>query len=176
MPARKPQHVIEITDRHLVSWAAGFIDGEGCISIGKQKSKDHNWYGYTLNLAVSQKTAAPLERLHQMFGGHFFPYQYKGNTYYRWQQWGPGALLAIKEVLPYLLVKRAVAEVGIQFQEQMTAWNKQYGRQGYPQEVVDGREVFYLQARMMNAKNRTNLKAPKYVGPKATERGARTIQ
>jgi hypothetical protein len=154
-------------ERDLIIWAAGFIDGEGCVSISKQKNPDHNWYGYGLGLAVSQKTEAPLKRLHEMFGGHLFSYQSRGATYYRWQHWSHGALAALKELLPYLLVKRDIAEVGIRFQEQMTLWNKQYGRRGYPQEVVVGREAFYLEARALNARNRANYKLPKYVGPQS---------
>jgi LAGLIDADG endonuclease len=153
--------------RDMTIWAAGFIDGEGCVSIGRAKAKDHNWYSYTLNLAVSQKTEAPLKRLHEMFGGHLFNYKSRGVVYYRWQHWGPGALAAIKELLPYLFVKREVAEVGIRFQEQMTAWNKEYGRRGYPEEVVTGRELFWSQARALNARNRANHREPKYEGPRA---------
>jgi LAGLIDADG endonuclease len=154
-------------ERDLIIWAAGFIDGEGCVSVNRAKMKDHRYWSYTLGLAVSQKTEAPLVRLHSMFDGHFFSYKSRGVTYYRWQHWGPGALVALKELLPYLLVKREIAELAIRFQEQMTAWNKQHGRRGYPQEVVIGREIFWSQARALNARNRANHREPKYEGPRA---------
>jgi hypothetical protein len=160
-----------MTERDWIIWAAGFVDGEGCISVNKQKMTRQSktgsrlWMSYTLGIAVSQKTKAPLERLHSMFGGHLFSYQSCGNTYWRWQHWSHGALEAIKAMLPYLLVKRAIAECGIRFQEQMTQWNAEFGRRGYPEEVVVGRETFYLEARELNTRNRANHRAPKYVGP-----------
>jgi hypothetical protein len=154
--------------RDLVIWAAGFIDGEGCISINRQKHKDHNWWCYTLSLAVSQKTEEPLRRLKEIFGGSMYSYKGYGVTYWRWQLWSHGALRTIKELFPYLLVKREIADTAIRFQEQMTAWNRRHGRRGYPDHVIAGRDVFYQEARALNARNRANHKEPKYVGPQAT--------
>lgn len=154
----------ETLDRDLLIWAAGFFDGEGCVNISKQKSPGHNWYGFTLNIAVSQKTKAPLERLHQLFGGHLFEYKTKGVTYYRWQQWSHGALNCLMQLYPWLLVKHQVADNAIRFQVQMTEWNSEFGRRGYPDHVIVGREIFYLRGRELNKLNRTNNKAPKYEG------------
>ncbi len=156
---------IATLDRDQIIWCAGFMDGESCISIAKQKNKDHNYFGYTLSVAISQKTEAPLKRFQEMFGGHLFSYKGYGTTYYRWQQWSHGALNCLLAVYPYLLVKQAVADVCMRFQIQMTEWNEQYGRKGYPENVVIGRETFYLQARELNARTRSNLKAPKYERP-----------
>lgn len=160
-----------MNERDLLIWAAGFCDGEGCFAVCK--AKQHKWFTFTFQISVSQKTETPLKRLQEMFGGHLFSYQSRGVTYYRWQQWSNGALEVAKRLLPYLLVKREIAEVCVRFQEQMTAWNKQYGRRGYPNDVVVGREAFYLQARELNARNRANHRLPKYSGP---ESGTSTVQ
>lgn len=168
-----------MTERDWYIWAAGFIDGEGCVSVNRQKmirtpkhKPQRTHFTYTLGLAVSQKTEAPLKRLHELFGGHLFTYKSCGVWYWRWQHWSKGAKDALELILPYLLVKREIAELGIRFQEQMTSWNKEFGRRGYPLEVVSGREVFYMQARGLNAKNRANHRLPKYEGPQTLQRAA----
>src|SRR2546427_4969131 len=85
--------------RDLIIWAAGFIDGEGCISVNRQKHKDHNWFCYTLGFAVCQKQKTPLERLQRLFGGTVYSYQLNRVTYWRWFTWSKNAVAAIEKVL-----------------------------------------------------------------------------
>lgn len=168
-----------MNERDLLIWAAGFFDGEGCASIGRTrrertglksnrrlKNSEDFWYGYTANVAVSQKQEAPLKRLHEMFDGHLFSYRSRGTTYWRWQQWSGGAADCLRKLLPYLLVKRDIADTVIRFQEQLTQWNAEFGRNGYPDWVVAGREAYWQQARTLNQRNRADDRAPKYEGPK----------
>lgn len=159
-------------ERDVLIWMSGFFDGEGCVSIGKSRNKRPDGTlrtvcTYSLQLAMEQKQEAPLKVFHKRFGGSFYTATKKGATYFRWSCGGGTALKALEQMLPYLLVKRPVAEVGIRFQTQMTEWNRTQGRRGYSEEAINGREVFYLQARALNAKQRVNNKAPKYVGPRA---------
>jgi LAGLIDADG endonuclease len=153
-------------------WAAGFVDGEGCISINRQKMKRKSKSGfrehicYTLGLAVSQKVKEPLDILVELFGGHLFSYKTKGVLYWRWQHWGPGALNAISQLLPYLVVKRRMAELGIDFQTKLTGWNREYGRRGYPGWVNESREAFYQKAKVLNQRGKPVEGAAAYEGPK----------
>ena len=176
----------------MLIWCAGFFDGEGCVSISRQISstsrqeqkrleqgltsrrRSKTYYGYSLGVALSRKTPAPLERFHQFFGGHFFPYCLKkpsgSVTYYRWQHWSQGAKYFLRLMLPYLLVKRDIASLAIQFQEQMTTWNKEFGRVGYPDFVLAGREAFFFRARELNTRSKTNNhEKPQYVGPQSPD-------
>ena len=162
-----------MNERDLLIWMAGFFDGEGCVSVGRARRvvpqmKEPAW-GYSLLLAIAQRHREPLQRFMDLFGGNLYAYRVKGVEYWRWSVSSHRAQAAIEKLLPYLLNKRAIAEVGIRFQIQMTAWNKEHGRRrgGYPAEVIAGREAFYHEARALNAKARTNHRAPKYEGPKA---------
>lgn len=144
----------------------------GCISVNRQKQKRHNKtrgnftsFSYTLGFAVTQKVKEPLDILYELFGGHLFSYKVKGVLYWRWQHWGPGALEAVKTLLPYLVVKRRIAELGIRFQEDMTGWNQEFGRRGYPDWVNESREAFYMQAKALNLRNKADKTAPSYEGP-----------
>jgi hypothetical protein len=51
-----------------LSWAAGFLEGEGCFKIG-------GWH--TQQVGASQVNREPLEKLHRMFGGKIHPYASK---------------------------------------------------------------------------------------------------
>ncbi len=161
-------------NRDLLIWMAGFFDGEGCVSIGEGKRK----YGpnekkrktstsYALQVIVGQKDRAPLQHFVDAFGGALYAHRVRGMEYHRWLVSSDKAAAALIAMLPYLQIKREVAEVGIRFQEQMSAWNKQYGRTGYPEHVQLGRRVFYEQAKKLNARNRPDMDAPAYEGQRA---------
>jgi len=156
-----------MTDEQLICWAAGFTDGEGCISIGRQKILRATgiYFGYSLGFAISQKKPETLQKIHEMFGGHFFSYKSRGVTYWRWQQWGPGARAALERMLPFLIGKREIAELGIDFHRKTLLWNAEFGRIGYPADIVRQREEFYMRARILNARSKTNPLEPKYEGP-----------
>lgn len=106
-------------DKHeLLIWAAGFFDGEGCISIScsrKGKRVAHPGY-YTLQLTAFQNTRVPLDVFLQLFGGAIRYSTTHSTGGWIWAQTGPGTIETLFKMTPYLLVKRAQAEVAITFQ------------------------------------------------------------
>lgn len=68
-----------------IAWAAGFLEGDGYF--GKNRT--------TLEVSATQKTAWPLERLQEMFGGTLGQVTKqglsRGNTYWRWRISGNNA-------------------------------------------------------------------------------------
>lgn len=46
-----------------LAWAAGFFDGEGCISLANRKTKP------SLRVSVCQMDRRPLDRFHKALGG-----------------------------------------------------------------------------------------------------------
>jgi hypothetical protein len=159
-----------VTDEQLICWAAGFFDGEGCINLSKQTGKNTRkdgrvWMSYGLGVSICQKDPRPLETFHTLFGGHFYPYLVKGQTYWRWHCWSHGALHVLETLMPFMVLKTERAEVAIDFQKSMTAWNKDYGRRGYPDWVREKLEEFFIQMRTFN--KRGILKEnPAKTGPK----------
>lgn len=87
-----------------LAWAAGFIDGEGCISI----RTSGNYYGCVLT--VVQKFPSPLLKLQTMFGGSIAARD-KGAAY----QWritsNPKVIEVLTLLYPYLLVKKPQAKL-----------------------------------------------------------------
>jgi hypothetical protein len=159
-------------NRDLLIWMAGFFDGEGCVSIGRAvhaitHGKRRTSTSYCLQVIVGQRERAPLEHFLSAFGGVVYPFRRKGMEYYRWVIASHKAAAALVQLLPYLQIKRAVAEVAIRFQEDMSVGNNMYGRRGYPEHIRQARVVFYEQAKKLNARNRPDMNAPAYEGPRA---------
>lgn len=159
-----------MTDEQLICWAAGFFDGEGCINLSKQTGKNTRkdgraWMSYGLGVSICQRDPRPLETFHTLFGGHFYPYVVKGQTYYRWHTWSQGALHVLEVLKPFMILKAERAVVAMDFQKSMTLWNKDYGRRGYPDWVREKLEDFFVQMRTFN--KRGILKEnPAKTGPK----------
>jgi LAGLIDADG endonuclease len=171
-----------MTDQEKLIWMAGFFDGEGCVSISRSQRKVKRGltsYSYILQVAVSQKNAAPLEIFYERFGGSLFDYTSHGVTYWRWQLWSNYAAPMLETLLPYLVVKKDVAELGLRFYRTMKAQHELYRQTQdgerdhlgyltgtvYSNEEMAIREEFYQQARKLNARNRANYREPKYAGP-----------
>lgn len=92
------------------AYAAGFFDGEGCVSLPKQGRRSHNIY---LVVEISQKNLAPLLWLQDRWGGNLC-HRPTGVTELVMTS-GPG-IRFLRDVLPFLQVKRAAALVAFQFQ------------------------------------------------------------
>ena len=99
------------------AWAAGFFDGEGCISY---KRKGGLW-----RLVVQQNVREPLEVLERLFGGTLYgPYTRQrsrngvgewSNPYYVWRlNTQEDVVLALEAMYPYLTVKREQAQTAVE--------------------------------------------------------------
>jgi hypothetical protein len=103
-----------IVRKNQVAWAAGFIDGEGCIGIYRTGAN-----AYRVSLSAGQKyNEEPLMRLQALFGGTIVRPKGKNRSYANayWNLTSKRATDALKEMLPFLTVKREQAEVAIAFQ------------------------------------------------------------
>ena len=112
-----------------LAWAAGFIDGEGCISIShmralirrirRKHSGSKRAAQYVLRLEVSQVSTFPLRRLQACFGGtvnkerNRQPAKHK--TTHRWVLQHQKAADCLKSILPYLCVKSKQATIALEF-------------------------------------------------------------
>ena len=99
-------------------YAAGIIDGEGCISIRKIMKEGHNNYSYQLQVSVTQVDGNIVDFLYGAFGGKVYnkkaiaPRQ----NYYRWEIISRKAMIFLKQILPFLTAKKPQAELGIRFE------------------------------------------------------------
>ncbi len=109
-----------------LAYAAGVIDGEGCISIYRCKVFGNGVYGgkiknYRMKVVLTQKDG----RIIDWFIGNF-----GGTTYLHWKGTKTGyshewvisdqkASNFLKQIFPFLIYKKPQAEIAIRFQERM---------------------------------------------------------
>ena len=108
----------------FVVWCAGFFDGEGsvCIPLGKRgpeqtPTQQQHW----LQVTVTQNRREPLLLIRERFGGRVTlvrqpPDKRLTRPVWRWIGDGPTGAAFLSAVLPHSRVKRAAAEVGLEFQ------------------------------------------------------------
>ena len=103
-----------------LAWAAGIIDGEGCIYIKKtpstqcRKTKNDT---YTLGLRVVMGHEAAIRRLHELFQvGNCYKLQQRGyNDAWSFMCSARKAEVVLELVRPYLFVKSEEADVAFEF-------------------------------------------------------------
>lgn len=103
-----------------LAYAAGFLDGEGCIKIAKRNPRNGRSANYSLLVSITQKDGRPVDWLFGNFGGVVYLKNKKtdgSNWIYEWRSTDTGAYKFLKSVVPFLLVKKEQAELAIQFQE-----------------------------------------------------------
>lgn len=107
----------------LIIWAAGFFDGEGCVCIARSKKNGSPIYNsYTLQISAFQNARTPLDVLQTLFGGSVG----KNQNGWHWARAGASAKPVLEQLLPYLIVKRTQAELGIAFQSRKTTQGGKY--------------------------------------------------
>jgi hypothetical protein len=96
-----------------LSYLAGFFDGEGSIVI---RANDHTIY---LQVNVTQTDPRPLQLYVDLFGGRVSKMHDKSywKKSYIWQISSHKAAAALEKMLPYLTVKKAQAELALEFQK-----------------------------------------------------------
>jgi hypothetical protein len=95
-----------------LSYLAGFFDGEGSIVI----RQSHTIY---LQINVTQTDPRPLQLYVDLFGGKVSKMHDDGywKKSYIWQISSHKAAAALEMMLPYLTVKKAQAELAVEFQK-----------------------------------------------------------
>jgi len=106
--------------RDEIIWAAGFIDGEGSILLHRAKSRRHgHGVRHQPTIVVGQTTREPLEILARLFGGSIYlraQQRPRCRPVYAWGiRGGKAVRTALTALLPYLIVKKAEAELILSF-------------------------------------------------------------
>jgi hypothetical protein len=94
-----------------LSYLAGIIDGEGCITIRRiiNKTQSEN---YLLSVQIGMYDKEPIELIVSILGGSIS----KSGKLWKYYSYGDEALNILRELYPYLLVKKEEALIGIAFQ------------------------------------------------------------
>jgi hypothetical protein len=144
-----------------IAWAAGFLDGEGCIRVVNHDAKRRRTSSHLLHVHVVQVSREPLDALRALFGGGIYR-SHRTNPgrncrpAWTWSVYGQVAASAVKQMLPYLIVKRPQAELAVSID-----WVVQYrgnqNRRAMPDSERRRRADVCAQIKLLN---RTGLHAP----------------
>lgn len=109
-----------------VAYAAGIIDGEGSIVIGKGKQHVGTGYSYEVLVSVHMMDGYVPKYLAQCFGGKYkkTPVAHnnkKGDFAYYYHANGSRAKVFLSMILPYLKIKRRQAEIAIYLQDKLSS-------------------------------------------------------
>jgi hypothetical protein len=103
------------------AYAAGVLDSDGCIGIGKEARTDkpHPYY-FRVNVRVAQTELGALIWFKETFGGNVYaqnkPTEDRPKICYCWQTRKRSVIEALlKGILPYLKIKKAQAETCLSF-------------------------------------------------------------
>ncbi len=99
---------------NILSYIAGFFDGEGSINITVRKRK-HFSLEHSLHVAIGQKDGKTLDWIVDCLGGNVSIVKRDGS--YFWYCSNTQAYLFLKEIYPYLQYKKPQAEVALKFYE-----------------------------------------------------------
>lgn len=140
---------------HQLAWAAGFIDGDGFITIQNRntKYKDKLYTGTYLRIGACQANLKPLEMLQSIFGGSIReknsgpnPHNYNRKQQWVWTLSTQQAVEALQQMIPYLVHKREVALIAIEFQNTMSK-----DKQGLTEDIVEIRKQYQSDIQHLNS-------------------------
>ncbi|MCC6311361.1 MAG: hypothetical protein IT345_10645 [Trueperaceae bacterium] len=135
-----------------IAWAAGFVDGEGCITI-RTRLRARNRRDYSVSLAVGQVDPKPLDKLVEMFGGSIGRRSAEParRVMLMWRVTGHRAGHVLEVLRPYLLAKGDQADIAMEFLARVSS----YGRKGRRVEDSETAARQDLMARITAAKWRS---------------------
>lgn len=133
-----------------LAYLAAMIDGDGTIRIKRSKQK------YTIYISVKNTSEALMDYLKENFKGKKLgPYSNKigknWKDYFLWECSSKEAIKIIKQIEPYLIIKRQQANLAIE------AWEDTFridyntrGPERIPKFAINKREYYYQQMKMLN--------------------------
>lgn len=138
------------------AWAAGFVDGEGCITISKQIRKNRPTPAYRVFVTISNTKKNSLELFKEEYGGEIYDYKeqrkdrygVKWANAYHWYCPITSSERFLTEILPYLRLKNEQANLALAFIQTRT----NYTNRQVPEEELALRENFRQQIHQLNSK------------------------
>lgn len=155
------------TDKEKTIWTAGFIDGEGSITIKRYNRNGRIVYQPFISCCQANPNGGDkaIQFLKDTFGGSISRYNQKGqrNATTLWAITSQGALQFAKRLYPYLTIKKERAKILIDYYETIEK-GKGYNR--LTDEELKKRESYWLKMRVLNERGTLRLQRLSEVTPK----------
>jgi len=138
------------------AYAAGLIDGEGCIYI--TRASRGRAYAPRVDVGMTVKANDLLASLQASYGGTVHLMRSRSDRWEEarcWSVWGSEALAFLERVLPYLRLKVEQARLAIRVEEIRREAARPSGRASWSDEMVARAERLRLRIRELNRKGPT---------------------
>ena len=145
----------EMSRREKLIYLAGYIDCDGCISIGRYPSAGRK--AYQLNLYISSTSTDIMQWLVKNFRGKVRNGTNPPTTckpLKMWWLYDKDAYKLITNVRPYFLLKDRQAELAINFYQDCT--KKKHKGVLRPRWLIAREEAYYAKMRELNARGKSN--------------------
>lgn len=99
-----------------IIYLAGIFDGEGCVTVWREKSKNDKHY-INPKIAIVMTNKKPIQMFSDIFGGNVSTQINKipnRKVVYAYSATGKRAKLVLDKIIPYLKVKRQQAEHAVE--------------------------------------------------------------
>lgn len=137
---------------HRAAWTAGFIDGEGTISINQKRRPDRQAPVNTIYVSVDQVDPRPLQLLRDWWGGSLGLYEQRCPEKHRprwvWRISGAACNTMLQEIRPFLTVKGEVADLVVEFYASLPHAHPRYYK--VPEKEVERRAAVVARLRCLN--------------------------
>lgn len=144
----------------VLAYVAGLVDGEGTIAIARQTFKDMRSPYYRIVLVVGMTNEPIIKKLNFWFPGSQYSThnddrgRNERKLMHRWSLWGPQAEKALRQIIPFLQVKKNQAALALGFQKTIVKCtarlNEKRKFMRIPPEEISKREIFYWKMRELN--------------------------
>jgi hypothetical protein len=154
----------------MKAWAAGFIDGEGTISVKRffRNRKNGRYIYYQPFLSLSQAVVGGHDKgvfkMQELFGGSVSHWHGKtardGYNRYPTVQWSVvsnDALKCINMIYPYLVCKKENADVILRFYKERNKGKGGSGKVTLTKKEQKFRESLFYESRKLNQKGKLYL-------------------
>jgi hypothetical protein len=136
------------------AYAAGFVDGEGCIAIVRSFMETKARFQYGVQIVVANRDRSVLDWMHATWGGWVVavaPGSRRGQPCWNWRcRTGLNATLFLKGIRSWLRIKGPQCDNALVMIDLLQRGRRTLGRAPLPQEWLEEQEKLYWVQRQLN--------------------------
>jgi len=158
------------------AYAAGFVDGEGCIAVVRSFEPRRGRYCYGVNVVVSNNERSVLDWMQQIWGGWVTAVAQSSSrgsnarSGWTWRLATTGAKPFLSGLRPWLRIKDRQCHNALAMAELLARSRRTLGRAPLPPEWLDEQEKLYWVQREVNHRGKSEFVARPMHSPRRISR------
>jgi hypothetical protein len=160
------------------AYAAGFVDGEGCIAITREYVAKRRRFYYGVAVVVANRDRSVLDWMHSLWGGWVVVAPSRGNSRAacNWRSpSGLGAATFLEGVGEYLRIKMPQCENALAMIALMRRSFRTLGPNPMPQKWIEEQEALYWKQRELNHRGNAKFVKEPMHSPRLISRSLSTV-